>query len=211
MGVDAIVTDLFGALAAALDLRDSAGTSTEGLPERYLYSGDMVYRYAFARWWGPPHLNACDVWVLLNPATGDTEQRRRPTLDRCVARSRSDDRTGVIIVNLFAHRDTDPRALRSAADPVGPGNDETLRAVTRAGARTVAAWGAGGQLQNRSTQVAPLLDRPLCLGTTRHGQPRHPLYVGAATRLVPWSAPVLASTSRGRSPCQSSKAQAERG
>lgn len=178
--------DLFAALAADHHLLDRSGTSPDGLPERYLYSTDMVHRYAFGRWWGAQDLSASDVWILLNPATGDTEQRRRPTLERCLARSRADGQAGVIIVNLFAHRDTSPKALRTAPDPVGPANDGALRLLTRAGARAIAAWGSGGSLNNRSTQVAALLDRPLCLGTTRLGEPRHPLYVSGGTALTPW-------------------------
>ena len=149
----------------------------------------MVHRYAFGRWWGPPNPRTSDVWVLLNPATDDAELRRRPTLDRCLARSRLDSRTGVIVVNLFAHRDTSPRALKTAADPIGPANDHVLEVLTRAGALTIAAWGSGGNLYDRSSQVATLLDHPLCLGTTRLGQPRHPLYVSHETTLVPWTAP----------------------
>ena len=92
-------------------------------------------------------------------------------------------------MNLFAHRDTSPRALQTAAEPIGPANDHVLEVLTRAGARTIAAWGSGGNLYDRSSQVARLLDHPLCLGTTRLGQPRHPLYVSRETTLVPWTAP----------------------
>ena len=181
-----MVADEFEHLEAAWGLLDRAGTSPDGLVERYLYSPDLTYRYAFGRWWGAPDLVTTDVWVLLNPATGDTEQRRRPTLEKCVARSRAADRSGLLVLNLFAYRHTDPKALRLAEHPVGPANDATLRLLTAAAPRTIAAWGSHGTLQGRSQQVAPLLDRPLCLGTTRHGEPRHPLYVPAATELVPW-------------------------
>ena len=181
--------DVFTALASDCRLFDKIGTSPDGLPERYLSSQDMVHRYAFGRWWGPPDSSTSDIWVLLNPATGDTELHRRPTLDRSLARSRLDSRTGGIVVNLFAHRDTSPRALKTAADPTGPANDHVLEVLTRAGARTIAAWGKGGNLYDRSGQVAKLLDHPLCLGTTQLGQPRHPLYISRATTLVPWTAP----------------------
>lgn len=183
------MTDLFATLATDHRLLDKSGTSPDGLPERNLYSADMAYRYAFGRWWGPPDPSTSDVWVLLNPATGDTELRRRPTLEKCLTRSRADGLTGVIIVNLFAYRNTSPKALKAAADPVGPANDDALRILTRAGARTIAAWGSGGDLHNRSTEVARLLDNALCLRTTRRGQPRHPLYVSVATPLVPWTTP----------------------
>lgn len=58
--------------------------------------------------------------MLLNPATGDTERRRRPTLERCISLPRASGHTGLVIVNLFAFRDTNPRNLRTARDAVGP-------------------------------------------------------------------------------------------
>ena len=183
------MTHAFAALAAGHGLDDRRAVSPAELAERYLYSPDMTHRYAFGRWWGSDAVATTDVWVMLNPATGDTEQRHRPTLERCVARSRADGRTGVVIVNLFAYRHTDPKRLAAAGDPVGPANDDALRLLTRAGSRTIMAWGGRGRLLGRSREVAPLLDRPLCLGTTRRGEPRHPLHVPAAAQLVPWTLP----------------------
>jgi hypothetical protein len=94
-----------------------------------------------------------------------------------------------VIVNLFAHRHTDPKTLQQVAEPVGPANDDALRRLTAAATRTIVAWGAGGGLYGRSRAVAPLLDRPLCLGTTRRGEPRHPLYVAGDAPLMPWINP----------------------
>ncbi|RZU31834.1 DUF1643 domain-containing protein [Blastococcus saxobsidens] len=179
--------EAFTQLAGRHGLEDRAGTSPDGLPERYLYSPDMAHRYAFGRWWADPDLSTTDIWVLLNPATGDTEKRRRPTLDRCIARSRNAGRSGLLVVNLFAYRHTDPRTLRRAAEPVGPANDDSLRTFTAAAPRTIVAWGNGGSLHGRSREVAPLLDSPLCLGTTGRGEPLHPLYVPGDAVLVPWA------------------------
>ncbi len=178
--------DLFSKLAAANDLKDLSGTSSDGLPERYLYSPDDVYRYAFGRWWGAPDLETSAVWVLLNPATGDTQQRRRPTLDRCITWSKAAGHTGLVIVNIFGFRATAPRDLRHAKDPIGPVTNEALQLFTGEGAQTIVAWGAHGSLMKRSSEVTPLLDSPMCLGTTRLGEPRHPLYVPGVVRLSPW-------------------------
>lgn len=180
------MNDTFARLASENDLKCRIGLSPDGLTERYLYSPDMVFRYAFGRWWGSTDLASTAIWVLLNPATGDTERRHRPTLERCISRSRSAGYTGLVIVNLFAFRDTNPGNLRSARDAVGSANDEVLRVITKAGAQTIAAWGGKGRLRGRSGQVGPLLDAPMCLGVTKRGEPRHPLYVAADTRLVPW-------------------------
>lgn len=188
-----MTADPFDALAALPGVVDRVGRSPDDAPERYLYSDDYLHRYAFGRWWGAPSLAAAAVWVLLNPATGDTEQRRRPTLERCIAWSQAAGHDGIVIVNLFAFRATDPRALRTAQDPVGPANDAALAVFTAAGAQTLVAWGSHGRLHGRSHAVATLLAAPMCLGTTRHGEPRHPLYVPRTTALVPWSPPPAAS------------------
>jgi len=186
-----VVDEVLGELARQHRLTNVPGVSPSGLPERYLYSADMRYRYAFGRWWDSEDVATTAVWVLLNPATGDTEQRRRPTLDRCLAWSR-DGFSGLVIVNLFAYRATDPRALAHAPDPVGAANDACLASITAIAARTVVAWGAKGSLHRRSAAVVPLLTAPLCLGLTARGEPRHPLYVPAGAALRPWSAAPLA-------------------
>ena len=80
-------------------------------------------------------------------------------------------KTGVIVVNVSAHRDTGPRAPKTAADPIAPAIDHVLKVLTRTGARTVAAWGSGGHLYDRSSQVAKLLAYPLCLARLDSGNP----------------------------------------
>ncbi len=183
--------EVLDALVVAHDLLDRPGESPDGLPERSVYSHDMVYRYAFARWWGEPDVARFAVWVLLNPATGDTEMRRRPTLERCIRWSRASGHDGIMIVNIFGYRTTNPKVLRSVQDPVGRHTDASLRGITAAGAETIAAWGSHGRLNRRSHEVGPLLATPQCLGTTVRGEPRHPLYVKGDTRLIPWSPPSL--------------------
>ncbi len=157
-----------------------------GLTDCSLYSPDMTYRYAFARWWdaGGPLV----LWVGVNPGKGDTENRRRPTLERCIRWSRAWGAGGLAFANLFAARHNKPRGLRLAADPVGPHNDAALAALSAVAWRTVAAWGASGELLGRWRAVAPLLAGPVCLGVTASGQPRHPLYVRGDAAVVPWPA-----------------------
>ena len=180
---DVRLSELGGRLG--LDYRQGVGP--EGLPEQYLFSPDARYRYAFARWWGTQDLGSATIWVLLNPATGDTEGRRRPTLERCITWSRGWSSTGLVIVNLFAYRATNPRELTAVSDAVGPANDEVLAALTGAGQRTMVAWGARGALRDRSRQVAPVLVDPLCLALTSRGEPRHPLYVRGMAGPRPWT------------------------
>jgi hypothetical protein len=97
------------------------------------------------------------------------------------------------VVNLFALRATDPKELRHHPDPVGPDNDMHIdyaaEQVVHAGGRIVVAWGAHRFARERAREVAEVLriwGGLWCLGTTRDGSPRHPLYVPYSTPLVLW-------------------------
>ncbi len=150
-----------------------------------IYSRDMEYRYGFARCWSDE--GPLVLWVGVNPGKGDTEQRRRPTLTRCIQWSqRSWKAAGLLFANLFAARHNKPAGLRDSRDPIGRYNDEALLELSRLADFTVAAWGNEGRRHGRSIEVVPLLTRPLCLGVTRKGEPRHPLYVRGDTLPQPW-------------------------
>lgn len=154
-----------------------------GYVDHAVYSDDLLYRYFFERRWDA---GEAAVWVLLNPATGDTDGKPRPTLGRCISRSREWGYGAVQIVNLFAFRATKPADLLTADDPIGQYGDDYLDGVTTAAPRVVAAWGGHGALLDRGRTVMARLPRgTVCLGLTRTLQPRHPLY-------VPLSADVLA-------------------
>ena len=139
-------------------------------------SDDERYRWWFERRWGDGPL-LC--WVGLNPRSVDKDGgNRRPTLRKVEHWARTWGYDGVLIVNLFAYRATDPKELRTATiDIVGTQNDETLRWATERSGVTLAAWGAGGRLHGRGREVSPILIDPICVGYTKHGEPRHPLYV----------------------------------
>ena len=145
------------------------------------------YRYRLWREWAPELGRCC--FVMLNPSTANAEQDD-PTIRRCI-RFATDWGFGRLdVVNLYALRSTNPKALRSHHDPTGPRNDEAIREAVH-GATVVAAWGAGHRSPHRVEQVLSLIE-PLepvhALGFTASGAPRHPLYVAAITRSVPWRA-----------------------
>jgi len=151
--------------------------------DRAVYSDDEKYRYEFHRRWDNEPDAPAVVWVLLNPATGDTDGKQRPTLGRCIRWSQHWGYGALTIVNLFAYRTTKPKDLLLADDPVGPYNDETLTRVAANNDRVVAAWGAHGRLLGRGLAVGAWLPDALCLGHTSKGQPRHPLYVPSTASL----------------------------
>jgi hypothetical protein len=85
------------------------------------------------------------------------------------------------VTNIFAWRDTDPKAMRQASEPNGPQNDDILIATAAASDRIIAAWGAHGEHLGRGPEVAAMLRKAglqlYHLGFSKHGHPRHPLYI----------------------------------
>jgi hypothetical protein len=147
------------------------------------FSRDRRYRYRLWRRWdrSRPTIAFC----MLNPSTADA-RRDDPTIRRCIGFARHWGYGGIEVVNIFALRATDPRALRSARDPVGPRNDAfMLRAAAES--PIVIAWGVHGALRDREATALQLLGpraRLLALGRTRSGAPRHPLYLRRDTEAL---------------------------
>ena len=60
------------------------------------------------------------------------------------------------MTNLFAYRATLPEVMKATSDPVGPDNDEYLRALAADAGVVVAAWGANGTHKGRDAEVREL-------------------------------------------------------
>lgn len=159
------------------------------------YPLPATYRYALTRelvapWRASVKRTLC--WVMLNPSTAD-EALDDPTIRRVKQFSRDLSYTNLVVVNLFAVRSTDPSQLELFEDPVGPENDtHTIKAMAES-LNVVFAWGASGipcMKRNRIARVMEIADnmafQPKCLGKTKDGSPRHPLYVKGDTKLVPY-------------------------
>ncbi len=154
-----------------------------------IYSDCESYRYALTREWAA---GSRLLWVMLNPSTA-SELANDPTVERCERRARALEFGGFRVVNLFALRATDPRALRAAADPVGPDNDAALSEGVIWADAILCGWGGHGALHGRDRIVAAQLQqagKPLWhLGLTQAGQPKHPLYIGYAVQPALWERP----------------------
>jgi hypothetical protein len=159
-------------------------------PSTAIYSDCERYRYSLTRIWAPAGPRA--LFVMLNPSTA-TEVQNDPTVERCERRARALGFGGFRVANIFAWRDTDPRAMRAAADPVGPDNNAAIGDGAAWADRVIAAWGAHGAHLDRGRAVETLLrgtGQPLFhLGLTRDGHPRHPLYIAYTQAPEPWPAP----------------------
>lgn len=157
-----------------------------------IFSSCGLYRYVlWRRWDRPTNLNArILLFCMLNPSTADAN-KNDPTIERCQRRAKMMRYDGVAVLNLFAYRSTDPKALYDLIDPVGPLNGRWFqKAFEWFDVDPVCAWGAHAEAVRlgSSRLFLDACDRfgkkPLCLGRTMWGHPKHPLY-------VPYSAPLI--------------------
>lgn len=147
---------------------------------------DGEYRYELYREWDfrKPML----TYIMLNPSTADGLEDD-PTIRSCIRIAKHHGFGSFVVYNLFAFRATDPEELLTAADPVGPENDDCMTAIVKYpnGGPIVCAWGASRFARDRAPQVLARINQDevdlRCLGTTRSGAPRHPLYCRTDTPL----------------------------
>ncbi len=149
-----------------------------GTRSRAVYSSCETYRYLLERAWDPAARRI--TFVMLNPSTA-SELRNDPTIERCERRSRAMGFGAFRIVNLFAFRATAPADLRRASAPEGPANGMVIDAAVQWSDMTLAAWGTHGDFRGQGPRTAEHLRAAggelYHLGLTKHGHPRHPLYV----------------------------------
>lgn len=132
------------------------------------------------------------LWIGMNPSTaeGDIDD---PTVRREVAFTR--DRLNLrayIKTNVMDFRTTDPVGLRGVDYPCSPENHRAIRGYAKDAAIIIAAWGSLPPRQRvHATATMAILrevGKPVvCLGLTKDGSPRHPLYVGGDAPFIPFN------------------------
>lgn len=185
-------------------------TTSDLLGERGAMLSDCRrYRYRLWRRWGD---GPTVLFVMLNPSTADALQDD-PTIRRCIGFAQRWGAGRLEVVNLYAWRATNPRELDGVwceangwASPTGEygpwhytstagpfmanRNDVIIEEAAREADRIVAAWGAWSGPDDYA--VARVLEdllpqgRVEALALTKHGQPRHPLYVRGDVEPVPY-------------------------
>lgn len=150
-----------------------------------------AYRYTLSRKWSTDFYPM--VFVMMNPSTADAEVDD-PTIRRCIGFAQREHLNAIMVVNLFAFRATSPKDMLAAADPIGPENDDLLASVffnaAMRGAPIVAAWGVHGAHKKRDRAVLRIAQsqgaKLQCLGVTKGGHPKHPLYLASDAALAEW-------------------------
>lgn len=155
------------------------------------------YRYTLTRdltgwYWDDPQgqgIDATMCWVMLNPSTAD-DVLDDQTIRQVMSFTYKARYTRLIVVNLFAARATQPAELLTMDDPVGPDNHLVVERAMTDSARVVFAWGAWYSANDHKMgRAAPAVEnlagrmghRPLCLGKTKNGSPKHPCRLPHAT------------------------------
>lgn len=143
-----------------------------------------TYRYELWRnWRDDVRVN----FVMLNPSTADAIQDD-PTIRRCVGFAKGWGFGGMVVTNLYALRATDPREVAKHGAPIGPDNDTYLFTRAATSALVVLAWGVHGGPRGDTVATMLRVFRPGCIGRTKTGHPRHPLYLPRTASCEPFFA-----------------------
>lgn len=138
-------------------------------------SADDVYRYEVGHRFGPGPLVG---FTGINPSTG-TAGDPDATMRKWTGFAKRWGFGGWVAVNPFALRSKDVKNLLTHRDPVGPGNDDAIRAALAPVEQIVACWGnpPSVRLISRLERTAKLLDSLnislVCIGKTDFGHPKH--------------------------------------
>ena len=125
--------------------------------------------------------------VMLNPSTA-TDEVDDPTIRRCIGFAKREGCAWLKVGNLSPVRATKPKDLIAAGPEsadVRRHNDFAIHAMSLNARLVVAAWGNYGKAEGRDLRVIEALPWVTwyCLGRTKAGFPRHPLYVPASQPL----------------------------
>lgn len=149
------------------------------------FSINRKYRYALLRVWdlSKPRLSL----IGLNPSSANAH-KDDPTIRRCVDFADREGYGSIVIHNLFAYITSNPSKLLSIDDPVGPDNDMILRSLMEYTSQDIwVMWGSSKIAKERvKSPVIQNLSRMICLGISRSGQPKHPLYLRVDTPFEPF-------------------------
>lgn len=149
-----------------------------------------IYRYTLTREWED---GRCIAWLMFNPSTADATEDDA-TIRKCVGFSKRWGYGRMIVVNLYAVRSRDPKAVARMVNPEGPLNNYWTREALKESRELICAWGCaqhmpgiGGRINDvmaiaRNEEVSTF-----CLGQRRDYHPRHPLMLAYSTERSPYT------------------------
>lgn len=158
------------------------------------------YRYTLWREWETADIftaqatmqipSAYLMVIGLNPSTAD-ETQDDPTIRRCIDFAKRWGFGALCMTNLFAWRDTQPKNMKRAENPVGEANHHHILQCADGASRVLGAWGKDGSFMHQDLNVGQWVSSIgkdiYCLRKNKDGSPQHPLYVPAETIPFIWT------------------------
>lgn len=153
-----------------------------------VFSKDHLHRWRLSRTWAPEKGRVC--WIGHNPSVAGKETND-PTTVREMKFSESLGYGGMVKVNIIPYISTDPSGIPHLAKALPAENARWILGAVAESAVVVAAWGVLKEPWTRWADVVvdellKLETKLWCLGKTKDGFPRHPLYVHSKQPLVRW-------------------------
>lgn len=147
------------------------------------------FRYSLTRSWN--ERKPVIMFVMLNPSKADGLVDDA-TIRVCIKRANQLGGGSLLVCNLGAYRATSPEVWKRVKDPEGPLNfgvlEQSLIEVQSKGGIVIAAWGNHGSFKQLDVKFLHLAYQAgislFCLGVTKSGQPKHPLYVSLSQPLL---------------------------
>ena len=145
-----------------------------------IFSDDRKYRYLLWRKWN--NSNPLCMFIGVNPSVADENTDDR-TIGRVKSFASGFGFGGVVMSNLYSLIATDPDVLHKQiktdeGSAIGLLTDVYLDAAASQCERIYLAYGVDGWRYRRAVDVQNLLKREYwCLGRSKNGAPRHPLYL----------------------------------
>jgi hypothetical protein len=140
------------------------------------------YRYTLLRVWDSSKPKI--VFIGLNPSVADEKQDDN-TVRKCINIARRDGYGSMVMLNAYAYRSTDPKALTTQPNVVGRFNDQHIAEESKSADKIVVAWG-NHATDDRHTTLLRVLEgqRLYCFTKNNNGKPKHPLYVSLKAPLA---------------------------
>ncbi|TIW26539.1 MAG: DUF1643 domain-containing protein [Mesorhizobium sp.] len=169
----------------------------EGMDGDASFGGDRgQFRHHLGRWWGDiitPAGRNYALWIGMNPSTASWDVDD-PTVRREVAYTKK--MLGLnryIKTNVMDYRSTDPKALLSMTpdERCSQVNYHRIETYARSANVVIAAWGTLPPVLRPHAIAVEVILRNAgiklhCVGHTKDGSPRHPLYVRGDAPLLPY-------------------------
>ncbi|MGC3945293.1 MAG: DUF1643 domain-containing protein [Chryseolinea sp.] len=153
-----------------------------------IFSDCGKYRYWLYRGWSETGPKA--MCFGLNPSTANAYDDD-PTIASLIRIMKNNGFAGFYMMNLFALISPNPEDLRTTPDPVKE-NDFYISKVHNGLQRSmqyptiVFCWGQFPMAEYRSKVIIKQFPKAMCFGRNQNGTPKHPLYLKATTKLIPY-------------------------